>query len=86
MSLPPFAVGAHGEIGLTQVRPELHGFALALLIDPRASLAAGAHILRYCIARAGGDAQRGLAFYNGAGPAARQYADRVLAEWARIVA
>lgn len=85
-SLRPFAVGGHGEIGLTQVRPELHGYSPALLIDPRGSLEAGARILRSCIARAGGDVQRGLAFYNGTGPAAARYATRVLAEQRRLAA
>lgn len=84
-SLRPFAVGMAGEIGLTQVRPELHGLEPAALIEPRGSLEAGARILRQCVKRAGGDVARGLAFYNGAGEMAERYAARVLTEKQRLM-
>jgi len=85
-SLQPFSIGGHGELGLTQVQPELHGFAPVLLIDPRGSLAAGAHVLRACIQRAGGDVKRGLSLYNGTGEAAQLYSARVIRERLGLVA
>lgn len=83
-TMQPFAIGQRGEIGLTQVRAEMHGVDPTTLIDPRASLAVCARILREGVKRAGGNVTRGLTAYNGRGPAAEAYAARVFVERGRL--
>jgi soluble lytic murein transglycosylase-like protein len=78
--------GVAGEVGLCQVRPDMHGPSAAELIDPEANIGTAARVLRACIRRAGGDKARGVAFYNGAGAAAERYATRVLAEQRKLSA
>lgn len=82
----PWALGNVGEVGLCQVRPELHGFSAAELIDPEANIAAAARVLQGCLARSGGDMEGAVRRYNGAGPAAERYATKVLAEHRRLLA
>ena len=82
----PWALGNVGEVGLCQVRPELHGFSTAELIDPEANVAAAARILQACLARSDGDLKGAVRRYNGAGPAAERYAAKVLAEHRRLLA
>lgn len=82
----PWALGSVGEVGLCQVRPELHGFSSVELIDPEANIAAAAQVLKGCLARSGGDMQGAVRRYNGAGPAAERYATKVLAEHRRLLA
>lgn len=82
----PWALGSVGEVGLCQVRPDLHGATAAELIDPEANIEAAARVLRGCLARSGGDIAGALRRYNGAGPAAERYALKVLAERRRLLA
>lgn len=74
------ARGAAGEIGLTQLLPET---ARRLGVDPhdvRGNLLGGALHLRAHYLRTG-DWTRALTSYNGRGPKARAYAQRVLRTW-----
>lgn len=74
------AVGAAGERGLMQLMPRT---ARSLGVDPhdvRDNLRGGAMYLRRHYERTG-DWTRALARYNGRGPKARAYAERVLRAW-----
>lgn len=82
----PWALGNVGEVGLCQVRPDLHGASAAELIDPEANIEAAARVLRGCLVRSGGDIPGAIRRYNGAGPAAERYASKVLAEHRRLLA
>ena len=81
----PWAVGAAGEVGLCQVRPDLHGASAAELVNIDDNVATAAKVLRQCFVRSGGDVLRAVARYNGAGPTARRYARKVLVERKRII-
>ena len=78
----PWAIGDHGEIGLCQVRPDMHGPGSAALLDPEVNLRTAGALLERHVARFGMLA--GVARYNGAGPEAEKYAARVLAERRRL--
>lgn len=78
--------GAAGEVGLCQVRPDMHGASAAELIGPEVNIKTAARVLRAGIERAGGDVTGGLRRYNGVGKAARHYAAKVLAERRRLTA
>jgi len=82
----PWALGSVGEVGLCQVRPELHGTSAAHLLDPEANIETAARVLRGCLARSGGDLAGALRRYNGAGPPAERYALKVMAEYRRLLA
>lgn len=74
------AVGAAGEIGLMQLMPST---ARSLGVDPhdiKDNLRGGAMYLRRHYDRTG-DWTRALTRYNGRGPKARAYAQRVLRAW-----
>lgn len=79
-----WSLGRVDEIGLCQVRPDMHGASAEELIGPEANIRTAARVLRAGIQRSGGDVERGLARYNGAGEAARRYAKRVLSEKRRL--
>jgi len=81
----PWAVGAAGEVGLCQVRPDLHGASATELVNIDENIATAARVLRQCFARSGGEVLGAVRRYNGAGPAARRYAAKVLTERKRIV-
>jgi soluble lytic murein transglycosylase-like protein len=80
----PWAVGAAAEVGLCQVRPEMHGVSAAELADPETNVKTAGRILRAHVDRLG--LRAGIARFNGAGPAARAYADKVLVERRRLAA
>lgn len=82
----PWAVGTVGEVGLCQVRPDLHGVSETALADPAVNIRVAGRVLRQCLARTGGDVARAVARYNGRGPAADDYARRVLEERERLLA
>ncbi len=76
-SFNPSATGSVGEVGLMQINPNTMaetGFTAAQLKDPKTNIDAGIGILKRKIAAAGGDINKGIALYNGTGPAAQQYA------------
>lgn len=77
----PLAVSPKGAVGLTQIMPSIwrgkYDFATVNLFNPEDSLRVGTEILAGLIAKHG--ARGGLRRYNGAGPDAEVYADRVLA-------
>ncbi|MFO1363169.1 MAG: transglycosylase SLT domain-containing protein [Burkholderiales bacterium] len=86
----PIAESDYGARGLMQVVPRFHLEKLALhggsatLLEPHTNVLVGAQILDEYIARAGG-IEAGLQLYNGAlEDPARTYAQRVLAERARL--
>ena len=78
----PWVVGGHGEVGLCQVLPDLHGPGAAALLDPEVNLRTAGALLERHIARFG--VPTGVARYNGAGPEAGRYAMKVLAERKRL--
>lgn len=82
----PWALGGVGEVGLCQVRPDLHGVSAAELLDPESNIEAAARVLRGCLVRSKGDVEGALRRYNGTGPAAERYASKVLAEHRRLLA
>ena len=82
----PWALGSVGEVGLCQVRPDLHGVSAVDLLDPEANIEAAARVLHGCLARSGGDISGALRRYNGTGPAAERYAAKVLSEHRRLLA
>lgn len=77
----PLAVSHKGAVGLTQVRVSTwkreYDFTESNLFHPETSLRVGAAILRRSIAEHG--LRGGIVRYNGQGPDAEVYADRVLA-------
>jgi soluble lytic murein transglycosylase-like protein len=81
----PWAVGTVGEVGLCQVRPELHGASATQLADPAINVRVAAKVLRGCLKRSGGDLAGAAARYNGRGEAAELYAGRVLGERDRLL-
>ena len=76
----PWAVGQAGEVGLCQVRPDLHGASATALADPSVNIRTAGSVLRKCLSRARGDVAGAVARYNGRGAAAEEYAARVLTE------
>ena len=82
----PWAVGSLGEVGLCQVRPDLHGATATQLAEPEVNLRIAAKLLRHCLKRAGGDVPGAVARYNGRGQAAQEYAARVLGEREKVLA
>jgi len=80
----PWAVGGAGEVGLCQVRPDLHGASATELIEPAVNIRVAAKLLRRCLKRSQGDIAGAIARYNGRGRAAEEYAARVLQERERI--
>ena len=76
----PWAVGQAGEVGLCQVRPDMHGASATALADPSVNIRTAGHVLRKCLSRARGDVAGAVARYNGRGAAAEEYAARVLTE------
>jgi soluble lytic murein transglycosylase-like protein len=85
----PIAQSDAGATGLMQVIPHYHSdkFSVAngeTVLDPRINIKVGAQVLREYIVRGGSEAA-GLQLYNGAsGDASNAYANRVLAERARL--
>ena len=86
----PEAIGGSGEIGLTQVHPRVWTRYLKKqglietsqdLLDPEVNLRCSAHILGGHLEKTDGDIWKSLRRYNGAGPEARRYADRVFATY-----
>jgi soluble lytic murein transglycosylase-like protein len=82
----PWAVGTKGEVGLCQVRPDIHGATATELADPAINVRVAAKLLRACMRRARGDMAGTVARYNGRGEAAEAYARRVLKERDRLLA
>ena len=76
----PWTVGSVGEVGLCQVRPDLHGASATELADPSVNIRVAARVLRGCLKRSHGDWAGAVARYNGQGEAAELYAARVLGE------
>ena len=76
----PWAVGQAGEVGLCQVRPDLHGASATALADPIVNIRTAGRVLCKCLARARGDVAGAVARYNGKGAPAEEYAGRVLSE------
>jgi soluble lytic murein transglycosylase-like protein len=82
----PWTVGGKGEVGLCQVRPDIHGATATDLADPTINVRVAAKVLRHCLKRAGGDITGAVARYNGRGEAAQDYAARVLKERESLLA
>jgi len=76
----PWAVGQAGEVGLCQVRPDMHGASATALADPTVNIRTAGRVLRQCLVRARGDVAGAARRYNGRGAPAEEYAGRVLAE------
>jgi soluble lytic murein transglycosylase-like protein len=76
----PWAVGQAGEVGLCQVRPDLHGASATALADPTVNIRTAGRVLRKCLTRARGDVAGAVTRYNGRGAPAEEYAGRVLTE------
>src|SRR2546421_6704311 len=76
----PWAVGTVGEVGLCQVRPELHGASATELADPAINVRVAARVLRRCLQRARGVFAGAVTRYKRRGEPAELYAVRVLAE------
>src|SRR5438045_8979015 len=51
----PWAVGQAGEVGLCQVRPDMHGASATALADPTVNIRTAGRVLRPCLVRARGD-------------------------------
>lgn len=81
----PWAVGSKGEVGLCQVRPDIHGATATALADPAVNVRTAAKVLRHCFKRSDGDLTGAVARYNGRGEAADDYATRVLKERERLL-
>lgn len=81
----PWAVGGKGEVGLCQVRPDIHGASATQLADAGVNIRVAARVLRHCLKRSGGDMAGAVARYNGRGEAAVEYSARVLAERDRLL-
>jgi soluble lytic murein transglycosylase-like protein len=81
----PWAVGGKGEVGLCQVRPDIHGASATELAEPEVNVRIAAKLLRHCFKRSGGDIAGAVARYNGRGDAANDYAARVLNERAKLM-
>jgi soluble lytic murein transglycosylase-like protein len=88
----PVAESVMGAKGLMQIIPRFHPAKLAAfggeaaVWDPEANIVVGARILQEYVYRTG-TLEAGLQFYNGAfGDSSAQYAQKVLAERARLLA
>ncbi len=81
----PWAVGSLGEVGLCQVRPDLHGATATQLADPAVNIRIAAKVLRRCLRQSHGDVASAVGRYNGQGDAAKDYAVRVLKERSKLV-
>jgi soluble lytic murein transglycosylase-like protein len=81
----PWAVGSKGEVGLCQVRPDIHGATATQLAEPEINVRIAAKLLRRCLRRSAGDVAGAVARYNGRGEAAKDYATRVLEERAKVL-
>lgn len=86
----PFAESAMGAQGLMQVMPRFHedklqeGEDRSAFLDPETNIRVGAQILKESISRAG-SVMAGLQRYNGnPGDPAQSYANKVMAEKARL--
>jgi len=85
----PIAQSEYGAKGLMQVIPEQHqarmkSFGIVSVLEPGSNILVGSSILRDCIRRAGG-VRGGLQLYAGAyGDPDASYAQKVMAERARI--
>lgn len=77
----PLAVGQAGEVGLLQLSPAVARRWAVNPHDPRQNLTGGALELRSHYDSTGGNWTLALARYNGRGPRARAYAQRVLRAW-----
>jgi len=88
-SFNPIAESVAGAKGLMQVIPEQHqarmkSFGIVSVLEPGSNILVGSSILRDCIRRAGG-VRGGLQLYAGAyGDPDASYAQKVMAERARI--
>jgi len=74
------ARGAKGEVGLMQLMPATARALGVDPLDPHQNLRGGARFLRYHYEREG-SWTRALERYNGRGPRARAYAQRILRAW-----
>jgi soluble lytic murein transglycosylase-like protein len=85
----PFAESARGARGLMQVIPRFHmdkvpeGMGVRHLFDPAVNIRVGAHVLEDAIRRRGG-ITAGLQSYAGSSDSKGRYANKVLAEKARL--
>ncbi|MDR0577111.1 MAG: transglycosylase SLT domain-containing protein [Candidatus Accumulibacter sp.] len=85
----PFAESTMGARGLMQVIPRFHmdkvpkGLGVQHLFDPVVNIRVGVHVLEEAIRRRGGLAA-GLQYYAGASDSRGSYANKVLAEKARL--
>lgn len=85
----PFAESAMGARGLMQVIPRFHmdkvplGAGTRHLFDPAVNIRVGVYVLEEAIRR-GGDLTAGLQYYAGSSDAEGGYANKVLAEKARL--
>ena len=88
-SFNPFAESAMGARGLMQVIPRFHmdkvptGTSSSNWFDPAVNIRAGVRVLEEAIRRRG-DLTAGLQSYSGSSSAEGSYADKVLAEKARL--
>jgi soluble lytic murein transglycosylase-like protein len=80
----PWRIGSKGEVGLLQVRPDLHGSSAAELTDPATNVRVAARLLHSLIERHG--LHEAIRRYNGAGHATEGYLRRVLREHGRLAA
>ncbi|MDR2788037.1 MAG: transglycosylase SLT domain-containing protein [Candidatus Accumulibacter sp.] len=85
----PFAESSMGARGLMQVIPRFHmdkvpeGMGVRHLFDPAVNIQVGVRVLEEAIRRRGG-LTAGLQYYAGSSDAAGSYANKVLAEKARL--
>ncbi|GHU31812.1 transglycosylase [Betaproteobacteria bacterium] len=85
----PFAESAMGARGLMQVIPRFHmdkvpeGMGVRHLFDPAVNIRVGVHVLDEAIRRRGG-LTAGLQSYSGSSDSEGRYANKVLAEKARL--
>ena len=80
----PWRIGSKGEVGLLQVRPNLHGASAAELTDPATNVRVAARLLHSLIERHG--PHEAIRRYNGSGHATEGYLRRVLREHGRLAA
>jgi soluble lytic murein transglycosylase-like protein len=85
----PFAESSMGARGLMQVIPRFHmdkvpeGMGVRQLFDPAVNIRVGVHVLEEAIRRRGG-LTAGLQYYAGSSDSTGSYANKVLAEKARL--
>jgi hypothetical protein len=80
----PWRIGSKGEVGLLQVRPDLHGASAAELSDPATNVRVASRVLKPLVERHGVD--EAVRRYNGSGSATASYLRRVLRERGRLEA